>query len=822
MTDYVRVAVNVPSMAGVFDYSVGETLQGQLKPGSLVVAPFGSRRVYAVVLESIETPSVSETKELISMVDPEPALTPAQIQFARALAQRTLSPLAAIIGMFLPPGLAQQADNQFSLLGSRLAAEDLGDVQKRLVRLLQERGVLRGRQIDRSLPQVEWRKAAQSLVKRGLLASQSVLPPVRVRPKVIRTAQLAAALEVAEAAMRQLGKTEATHRRRLKALRYLTARLDAVSVSWVYAESGCTAADLEELAERQLITLHETEVWRDPLQHMETPLRDAPEVTFTDEQEAAWQAIETAMCRAVEGGKPKPLLLQGVTGSGKTELYIRAACEAVDRGKQALILVPEISLTPQTVQRFLVHFPGQTGLIHSRLSEGERYDTWRRARLGLLKVIIGPRSALFAPLPNIGLIVLDECHDASYYQSDPPFYNATSAGQLYADLCGAACILGSATPSVAQQYQAEMGKSTRLRLRQRVGPEAKGGAAQALEMPPVRLVDMREELKSGNRGILSRELHGALAHTLERGEQAILFMNRRGSATYVFCRTCGHAMRCPRCETPLTYHAASGEKLLCHRCGHSQNMPRRCPQCGQPSMRAYGLGTEKIEAEVQKEFPKARTLRWDWETTREKESHELILSHFAAGRADVLIGTQMLAKGLDLPRVTLVGMVLADVGLYLPDPFAAERVFQVLTQVAGRAGRRALGGRAVLQTFSPEHYVVRAAAAQDADAFYAEELAQRRRLGYPPFAGLVRLETRHYQAEAAEKQAHALAAKLRRQIQAESRRSVTVIGPAPCFYTRLEGKYRWQIVLRGAKLRELLPERLGPEWRIEVQPASLL
>jgi len=281
-------------------------------------------------------------------------------------------------------------------------------------------------------------------------------------------------------------------------------------------------------------------------------------------------------------------------------------------------------------------------------------------------------------------------------------------------------------------------------------------------------------------------------------------------------------MKCPRCDTPLTYHASRGDSLQCHRCGHGQPMPRKCPQCGNLSMRAYGLGTEKVEAEVQAAFPKARTLRWDWETTREKDAHEAILSHFTAGRADVLIGTQMLAKGLDLPRVTLVGMVLADVGLYLPDPFAAERVFQVLTQVAGRAGRRALGGRAVLQTFEPDHYAIRAAASHDVEAFYLEETAQRRRLGYPPFAGLIRLEIRQERPEQAERQANTLAAKIRRQVQAQKRRSVTIVGPAPCFYTRLEGKARWQIVLRGAGLRELLPEQLGPEWRVEVQPVSLL
>jgi primosomal protein N' (replication factor Y) (superfamily II helicase) len=822
MSDFVRVAVNVPSMAGVFDYAVGESLRGQVEPGHLVVAPFGNRRVQAVVLECPERPSVPETKEILSVVDPEPVLTPAQIRFAQVLAQRTASPLAAVIPLFLPPGLAQQADIQYSLVDQQPAAEDRGEMEKRLLRLLLERGPLRARQIDRSMPRLDWRKAAQSLVKRGVLSTLSVLPPVRVRPKVIRTAQLAVPPDVAEAALPGLGRTATSQRRRASALRYLMGRPEAVSVSWVYAESGCTLADLDELAERQLITLHETEIWRDPLQNLEAPLLPAPEVVFTTEQQSAWDAIQAGLRQAAEGNKLQPFLLQGVTGSGKTELYIRAACEAVEHGRQALILVPEISLTPQTVQRFLVHFPGQTGLIHSRLSEGERYDTWRRARLGLLKVIIGPRSALFAPLPDVGLIVLDECHDASYYQSDPPFYNAASAAQAYAEICGALCILGSATPSIVQRYQAETGKSSLIGLRQRVGPEAPADGARELQMPPVHVVDMREELKAGNRGILSRELQEGLAQTLKRGEQAILFMNRRGTATYVFCRSCGFVMKCPRCETPLTYHAAAGEQLLCHRCGHSQGMPRTCPQCGNTSMRAYGLGTEKVEAEVQSSFPAARTLRWDWETTREKDSHDVILGHFAAGRADVLIGTQMLAKGLDLPRVTLVGMVLADVGLYLPDPFAAERVFQVLTQVAGRAGRRALGGHAVLQTFDPGHYAIRAAAAQDFEAFYAEELAQRKRLGYPPFASLLRLEVRHYQAETAERQANVLAAALRKQIQAQKRRSVTLIGPAPCFYSRLEGRYRWQIVLRGANLRGLLPDRLGPDWRIEVQPASLL
>jgi primosomal protein N' (replication factor Y) len=333
---------------------------------------------------------------------------------------------------------------------------------------------------------------------------------------------------------------------------------------------------------------------------------------------------------------------------------------------------------------------------------------------------------------------------------------------------------------------------------------------------------MRSELKAGSRSAFSRALHDALAETLRRGEQAILFLNRRGTATYVFCRDCGFVLKCPRCDAPLTHHASLGDKLLCHRCGYERRMPQRCPQCGGANMRAYGLGSEKVEADVQAMFPRARTLRWDWETTRQKDAHEIILTHFAAGRADILVGTQMLAKGLDLPRVTLVGIVLADVGLYLPDPFAAERVFDVLTQVAGRAGRSALGGRVVLQTFAPDHYAIQAASAHDVNGFYRQELDQRRRLGYPPFARLARLEFRHFDAARAEAEARQLAGRLRRQMEAERWKLMTMIGPAPCYFSKVNNQYRWQIVLRGADPALFLRAHPPEHWRTEVDPLSLL
>jgi primosomal protein N' (replication factor Y) len=638
-----------------------------------------------------------------------------------------------------------------------------------------------------------------------------------VRSKYIKTAQLAVAPEIAEAALDDLGKTVSTQVRRKKALQFLMQVKDAVNVSWVYAESGCSLADLQELEERSLIRLFETEIFRDPL--AETS-KEVDEYTgkqvgeLTPEQRSALQEINDAIASL---DTLHPFLLWGVTGSGKTEVYLRATEEVIKRGRQAIILVPEIALTPQTVHRFLSRFPGQVGLVHSKLSEGERYDTWRRARAGLLKVIIGARSALFSPLPNIGLIVADECHDSSYYQADPPFYHAVTAAQTYARLAGAVCVLGSATPTVAQRYQAEAQEVRRLELPRRIFESG---------LPPVKVVDMREELKAGQRGIFSRFLLKELEATLARGEQAILFLNRRGTATYIFCRDCGHVLRCPNCDTPLTLHVEERERLLCHHCGYERGKPQSCPACGGRQIREYGLGSERVEKELISLFPHVRPLRWDWETTREKHSHEIILNHFAAHRADVLIGTQMLAKGLDLPLVTLVGIVLADVGLYLPDPFAGERVFQVLTQVAGRAGRSERGGQVILQTFDPANQVIQSAAGHDVEGFYQYELEQRRRLGYPPFARLVRLEYRHRDAVAAQEAARKLAGKLTELLITGDWKLITIIGPVPSFFAKMGGYYRWQLILRGpdpvSVLKEDAVSRFLVDWRVEVDPISLL
>src|SRR6266540_3686808 len=803
---FAQIAVNVPSVTGVFDYSVPVELATRVSVGQLVTVPFGKQTVQGVIVHFIDTPSVQETKSVIETLDPQPVLMTAQIGLAEELAETTLSPLAAIVGLMLPPGISQQGDTLYQIResgnGNWESNSEKSIVASRLVNLLQERGPLRGRQIDRHFGPVDWRGSARFLVRRGILQAQSVLPVARVRPKFIRTAQLAVAPDIAEATMNDLGKTESTLKRRQAALRFLMRVKDAVNVSWVYAESGCNLADLQELEERELVALRETEIWRDPLERVDHKELESKVIELTEEQSRAWGAIDIGLRELASGKAVKPFLLHGVTASGKTEMYLRAVEETIKRGRQAIILVPEIALTAQTVRRFLARFPGQVGLVHSKLSDGERYDTWRRARMGLLKVVVGPRSALFTPFLNVGLIVADECHDSSYYQAEPPFYHAVTAAQMYARIAGAVCILGSATPSIIQRYQAQVGESVRLELPKRATKVSLTESASGL--PPVSIVDMREELKAGNRSIFSRELMEALEKTLGRGEQAILFLNRRGTATYIFCRDCGYVLRCPNCDTPLTLHLEEKERLLCHHCGYERGRPHTCPSCGGRQIREYGLGSERVEAEIKALLPQTRTLRWDWETTREKHSHEMILTHFAAHRADVLIGTQMLAKGLDLPLVTLVGIVLADVGLYLPDPFAGERVFQVLTQVAGRAGRSERGGKVVLQTFDPANQVIQSAAGHDVNGFYQYELEQRKRLGYPPFSRLVRLEYRHQDASTARSEAQKLAEKLGELRATGNWKQITVIGPVPSFFAKLGGYYRWQIILRGPDPEDLL------------------
>ncbi len=836
---YVEIGVNVPQDRGAFHYHLPPGLENRVQTGHLVVVPFGSQRVQGVVLRTVQQPAVPETRAVESLVDPKPVLTPVQLQFARAIAGQTMASLPASLALMVPPGISQQADSLYSLSSDDLPIGDLTQMQSRLVKLLKRRGALRARQIDRAIPRTDWRSAAQRLVRLGVLNKESVLPPPTVRPRYIRTVQLAAPPAAVLAQMNHVGRAgSAALKRRQSILEFLMREPGPVDASWVYAESGGNANDLRVLADRAMIRLGETQIWRDPLEGLEYVPSARP--TLTPDQNEVWEEIQAGLAQARAGEVVAPFLVHGVTASGKTEIYLRATDEVMQSGRQVIMLIPEIALTAQTVRRFMSRFPGTVGLIHSRLSPGERYDTWRRARDGEIGVVIGPRSALFTPLPDLGLIVVDESHDDSYYQSEnPPHFHAREAAVLYAQIAGAVCILGSATPDIVSSYRARRGRWRLLKLPARIlahretirlQAEKHGlrshyrplaGEAQTMDLPPVKLVDMRTELKAGNRSIFSRQLQVSLSAVLENGYQAILFLNRRGTATYIFCRDCGYSMTCPRCGTSLTYHRPK-EALTCHHCGYHRKFPVRCPQCKSERIRQYGTGTERVESEVLELFPQARTLRWDWESTRQKGAHEIILGHFAAHRADVLVGTQMLAKGLDLPLVTLVGVVLAEVGLNLPDYRAGERTFQVLTQVAGRAGRSPLGGQVILQTFQPDHYVIQAAARHNFDAFYSQELSYRRQLGYPPFTQLVRLEYRDSRADRAESEAFAMARRIRRWLAADDRRETQIVGPAPCFYARLDGRYRWHIIVRGPDPVSLLRNRALGAWRVEVNPPSLL
>lgn len=839
MPQFVEVAVHVPGVSGNFDYHVPVELQGRVQPGCLVVVPFGPQRVQGIVLRFIETPSVPETRPVETMLDPDPVVSSDQLALAHQMSFDTLAPLSACLELMLPPGISQQADQLYELIELlRIAEDELKPNQLNLVRLLRERGPLRGRQIEAALPRKRWKEALQSLAKRGLVTSKPVLPDPKIRPKMVRTARLACPPEALEAQLEPIGRAgTAAYRRRRAMLDFLVREPWPVDVSWIYAASGGSMADLRRLEEAGLVELSESEVFRDPLEDIDAPVLTSP--VLTQGQAQVWEQLQAGFEPAADSAW-KPYLLYGVTGSGKTEIYLRAVQQVLDLGKQALILVPEIALTPQTVRRFMGRFPGKVGLVHSQLSTGERYDTWRRARAGSLPVIVGPRSALFTPLPNLGLIVLDECHDPSYYQSEPvPAYSAVQAALHYGKLTDSLVVLGSATPPIDLMRTARQNNWPILQLPERIMAHRKAVEAQlarlgrtgqlevlgddtsALPLPPVEVVDMRQELKAGNRSIFSRTLREGLKNTLNAGQQAILFINRLGSATYVFCRSCGYVLTCPRCDRSLTLHSQEGV-LICHTCNYRRQIPSNCPQCGSTQIRDYGTGTERVEQEVLKVFPEARTLRWDSETTRQKGSHDLLLSHFVSHRADILIGTQMLAKGLDLPLVTLVGVVLAEVGLHLEDYRAPERTFQLLMQVAGRAGRSPLGGQVVLQTFQPEHYVIQAAAGHDYDGFYERELEERRRIGYPPFSRLVRLEFRHLEAKKAEEAARTMAAQVESWINAGGYTSTDIIGPVPCFFARVNSYYRWQIILRGPDSAVVLRGKNLGEWRIEVDPQSLL
>jgi primosomal protein N' (replication factor Y) len=709
----------------------------------------------------------------------------------------------------LPPGFERRTITFISPtpIPDNLDLSALDAEQRQTLELLQEKGKLSLGQIEKALGKKKAQSIVNQLVNKGLAAKSHELEKIRVKPKMVP--YLSLVVEKTEAEKEATNLIKAPQQAAL--LEYLSRQIEPVPWAEARENIKCSKATADALVKKGLAKFQEVEVRREPISYKD--IVPSPPLTLTPAQKNAFEAIKLSLAE----GKTKTFLLHGVTGSGKTEVYLQALAETVKLGKKAIVLVPEIALTPQTIERFAARFPQRVAVLHSKLSLGEQFDEWQRIRNGDFDVVIGSRSAIFAPQPQLGLIVIDEEQEWTYKQPDKaPRYHARDVALKLADLSGATVVLGSATPDVASFYHAQRGDYRLLQLPERVTPY--DGSA----LPQVEVVDLREELKAGNQSLFSRSLFQAIGQAIANREQVILFLNRRGAASFIQCRNCGFVMRCRRCDVPLSYHLTE-DKLVCHQCNYNIRVPEKCPQCGGQRIKFLGIGTQRLEQEVSYTFPQASLLRWDSDVTKGKHSHDEILSKFRAHQADILIGTQMVAKGLDLPLVTLVGVVSADTALNLPDFRSGERTFQLLSQVAGRAGRGVRGGKVIIQTYVPEHYAIQAAAEHDYSSFYEQEIDYRRQLHNPPFSQLACLTYSHTNDALCQQEAERMKRVLSQEITSQGIAGIELIGPAPAFIHRLRGRFRWQLILRGTELSAFLsPLPLPPGWAVDIDPMGLV
>ena len=590
-------------------------------------------------------------------------------------------------------------------------------------------------------------------------------------------------------------------------LLYYLQRLGTEKVTAVkeMKELGFSTALLNEAAKNGWLTFIEKEAYRDPFANQTFEKTTA--LSLNAEQQVA---VETIL-QSVQEQQSQTYLLEGITGSGKTEVYLQVIAEVLNQGKTAIMLVPEISLTPQMVQRFKSRFGEHVAVMHSGLSQGEKYDEWRKIERGEAEVVVGARSAIFAPIENIGVIIIDEEHEASYKQEETPRYHARDLAIWRSEYHHCPVVLGSATPSLESRARAQKNVYQRLRLTQR--------ANQAATLPTIDVVDMRQEVENGNVSSFSMSLQEKLQERLEKNEQSVLLLNRRGYSSFVMCRDCGYVLPCPNCDISLTLHMDS-KTMKCHYCGHEERIPYRCPNCGQDKIRYYGTVTQKVEEELQTLLPDSRILRMDVDTTRRKGAHEKILRTFGEGQADILLGTQMIAKGLDFPNVTLVGVLNADTALNLPDFRSSERTFQLLTQVSGRAGRAEKPGEVIIQSFNPEHYAIQLAKAQDYEDFYTKEMYIRHRGDYPPYYFTVQITASHPEENEAAKQMFQIATKLKQGLSPQA----ILLGPTPNAIMRVNNRYFYQVIIKYKQepmLQPLLKEILTDTQRATARGLKL-
>src|SRR5579875_943386 len=806
---FAEVVVDIPARelgCKLFTYRVPEHLANETFIGAQVLVPFGGQELvggYVVALKEQGPPDL-QIRDVVDVLDSDPLFDRQYVDFLYWVADYYCAPLSAVIGAAVPADFGlrlkrlvervpaserqQQPIDPFFVSAARedVSAARILDClaetpgQALTLRSARQRCRLGNAQFYRSLALL--RQAGAVRIRTESTATA---------PKVVNTV-----IWTGEA-----GRTP----RQEAVIALLRKAGGQMSLSGLVQGAGTTYATIRRMCEQNILKLMAEEVIRDPLERVLTAVAPGtetpPELTADQGWALARLADELdrllADGQARDGAEVEPFLLHGVTGSGKTEIYLRLIAQTMNHNRSALLLVPEISLTPQLAQRLKSRFGRRVAVWHSALSVGERYDTWRRIRSGDVRVLLGARSAVLVSMPDLGLIILDEEHDASYKQSSPsPRYHAKRLALEKARRLSALVVLGSATPDVGSYLRARETKRL-LELPERVFRQA---------LPEVSVVDMRQEVARGNHSIFSQELMEALASGLERGDQAILLMNRRGYANHVFCRACGFVVKCRNCSVSLVFHqpaaeranAGAGSYLSCHHCGFSSPATATCPSCAAPFLRQYGLGTQRVEQDLQDHFPQARLLRLDSDVAARKGAYETVFDTFSAGRADILIGTQMVAKGLDIPAVTLVGVLAADAAFNLPDYRSMERGFQLLTQVSGRAGRGHRPGRVILQTFNTELPALRLARAHDYKRFAEEELAARKELAYPPFSQIVRVVVSGPEQDLAEFACERLAEELTNflgdQVEPEA---VRVLGPAPCLIERLRGNWRFHLLVKN-------------------------
>ena len=791
---YARVAVPRP-LYRTFLYRVPASLKPRVTPGSRVVVPFGRREVIGWVDEVLADPEPlpPRVRDVLDAPDSEPVLPPLILDLCRWLSRYYVAPLGLTFRAALPAALTTESTETLIRIPNAAGTLETAAERRLLAYLDEHAGAAKLATVRKALGAGAWMQAASSLARSGHIEMRHGLPVTTPPLRVRKILELTRGLE----SLKERDRIFSRARRQRELYEYIESVGGRAEVAHLARHLGISSSVVKGLVDRGLAQTLNEEIDVDPF--AKHPVSEPLPHTPTPAQSAAIERLVAAMGQS----PPGVFVLKGVTGSGKTLVYIELLRELVTRrGRSAIILVPEISLTPQTVSRFRSAFGDDVAVLHSALSDGERLTAWKALRAGEKRIVVGARSAVFAPVQNLGIVVLDEEHEASYKQSDPaPRYHAREVAVVRAQGADALCVLGSATPSLETWENARSGKWELVELPERIGGR---------DLPAVHVVDLREERKrpldehAGGNGraaqagpvVLSARLEASLERRLERREQSILLLNRRGYATFLQCRDCGTVSGCTRCNVSLTRHRRP-PRLVCHYCNHQEPVPRTCSACGSRSLSHRGVGTEQVERVLAEVFPNARIARMDVDTTSAKWSHHDILGRVERGEVDILLGTQMIAKGLDFPNVTLVGAINADVGLNLPDFRASERTFQLLTQVAGRAGRGPRGGEVIIQTALPGHYAIQFATSHDYEGFAERELAERSVPDYPPFARLANVEFSGRAELAVQEQAEAAAIWLNGLIASHAIDGVTVLGPAPCPIDRVRGRWRWQLLLKG-------------------------